>query len=350
MTAQSELAAQFRRFADVECQRSPLYRTLAQAIADDPSLLALAAKATSTPIPNLFLASVHHLLLGGTPHDLSRYYPSLGGSFQEGAAVLPSFRSFCLSHGDQILDILRSRCVQTNEVGRAAILLPALGLVAQRAGQAPLALIEIGASAGLLLLFDRYAYDWGSGTLQGSATLQGAPESPVRLRCEARGEARPPLPATMPEVTMRWGIDLHPLDVADPESARWLQALVWPDQEERAQRLAAAITLAQYDPPSLVAGDALDVLPAILAQVPCETAPCLFHCHTLNQFPPEAQRRFFAVLASASRGRTLYRIGLEYAPGSPWPVMILQAFRDGSALEPEVLAIYQAHGDWIKWS
>lgn len=338
------LAARFQRFAEVECGNSPLYHSLASQIAGDEAVLRLAAQATSEPKPNLLLAAVHYLLLTGEPHDLRQFYPTLGGSFDLVDGLYPAFRSFCLANEHRIFEILQTHRVQTNEVARAAVLLPALGIVAARTKGAPLALIEVGTSAGLLLNVDRYAYDYGSGLTCGD------PVSPVRLACESRGEAPPPLPAQMPAIALRVGIDLFPIDVRQPEAADWLRALVWADQTGRFDRLNRAIGLAQLHPPALVAGDAFAALPPVLQAVPADAATCLVHCHTLNQFPPEARERFVALLAAASQERDLYQIALEYRPGEPWPNVTLQTFRAGALVHSVQLATYQAHGDWVDWT
>jgi len=297
---------------------------------------------TSAPKPNLFLAAVHALLLEGRAHELRRFYPSLGGACAEGDALWPAFRDFCLTHKGELLPLLQSRRVQTNEVARAAVLLPAFGLVAARTFGAPLALIEVGASAGLLLLFDRYAYDYGTGVL-------GPAQSPVLLRCESRGPAPPPVRGRFPSIASRTGIDLFPIDLREPGAATWLRALVWPDQTERAARLAGAIGLAASDPPTLLGGDALTLTPRALAQVPAGAVPVVFHCHTLNQFRPEDRERFGAMLAGASVGKSLYRISLEYM-GGQWPGLTLWTYSDGALTAREELGFYQAHGDWLAWT
>ncbi len=147
------LANVFNRFAKRECRGvSPRYDALARGVAADPRLLALAARAgADQPPPNMLLAAVHALLLEG-PQDapLARFYPDLTTTPQALAGAAPSFRGFCLAHKDAIAEILDARVVSTNEVARAACLLPAFAAVARQAA-APLHLIEIGASAGLLL-------------------------------------------------------------------------------------------------------------------------------------------------------------------------------------------------------
>src|SRR5215218_1913808 len=151
------LADRFACFALEECHdSSPLYERLALGVADDPAMLALAAYARpGQPTPNLLFAAVQYLLLGGTPHPLAAFYPGLAHDPVAGGDPYPAFHDFCRQHADSIRELLETRLVQTNEVRRSACLLPAFCWVARLAGDRPLALLEIGASAGLNLLWDR---------------------------------------------------------------------------------------------------------------------------------------------------------------------------------------------------
>ena len=161
----SQLAARFRQFAEVECRGvSPLYDRLSLGIAEDPVLLEIADHAKQREaIPHLFLGAVHYLLAKEPEHPLRSYYPSLTGGPVIDGDPFPEFRRFCLDRVPELVNVLASRLNQTNEVRRAACLLPAFCLVAERGLVSPLAVIELGASAGLLLLWDRYRYDYGDG-------------------------------------------------------------------------------------------------------------------------------------------------------------------------------------------
>jgi hypothetical protein len=272
------LVQRFRRFAQRECRVSPLYERLSLGIADDPEVLAIAARARQgQPVPNLFLAAVHFLLLQGSAHPLAAFYPSVSPAGPSTGDPYPLFRAFCLEHAMAIRQLIATRLVQTNEVRRCACLLPAFSLVTARAPGRPLALVEIGASAGLNLLWDRYGYDYGA------AGRYGDMHSPVQITCTLRGALRPPLPAILPTVATRLGLDLHPLDVGDADESLWLRALVWPDEAGRAELLQRALQVAQQDPPSLMAGNALDLLPEVIATMPGEQTLCVFHTHTTNQ-------------------------------------------------------------------
>jgi hypothetical protein len=141
-----------------------------------------------------------------------------------------TFRDFVVGHQDDLRDQMSVRSTQTNEPGRCAVLLPLIAALTQ-----PIALFEVGAAAGLCLLPDRYRYDYGG-------HLVGPVDSPVTFPCEPRGSV--PVPEGVPEVAWRLGVDLNPLDVTDPDTGRWLAALVWAGDPEREERLRAAIRVA----------------------------------------------------------------------------------------------------------
>jgi hypothetical protein len=233
-----------------------------------------------------------------------------------------------------------TRRVQTNEAQRAACLLPAFGEVARRAGGRPLAFVEIGASAGLLLAWDRYAYDYGDGRLHGD------PASPVRLRCETRGPRRPPPPEPWPGVAARVGIDPAPVDLRDAGAVRWLRALVWPEHPERAARLEAALALVRADPPRLVRGDGTALAADVLQDLPAGLPACVFHVFTLNQVAPSARARLEQGLRRAAAGRPVFRVGLEWEAGGPRLVLDAVA---GGAGDPVPLARTDAYGRWLEW-
>jgi hypothetical protein len=226
-----ELRDRYRRFADVECaDYGPLYFKLSHAVAEDNEILSFILESPDRQ-PNLFLASIHYLA---------------------GSANMPrnadELSQFVKVHREALGKVMRSHHTQTNEVGRCAALLPALG-------PSPVALIEVGASAGLCLMLDRYRYDYGS-------VLIGSSASPVLIRCELDGQA--PLPGNVPSIVWRFGLDIDPIDLQNSENVRWLLACVWPDHPERRQRLQAAISLCRNDPPPMMRGDLVDDLPALI--------------------------------------------------------------------------------------
>ena len=163
-------------------------------------------------------------------------------------------RAALLEDDGSIRSTILERATQTNEVGRLATLYPAFaGLAPNRPGRS-VALLEVGASAGLCLYPDRYAYRW---SFPEGGTQETDPDGPL-LECRATG---PVPPLLMAPVAWRAGIDLAPVDVMDDDAVRWLETMVWPEQDERRDRLRAAVEVARTDPPYLVRGDLLDELP-----------------------------------------------------------------------------------------
>jgi hypothetical protein len=337
------LAKRFEQFGRRETvQSSPLYTRLSLGIANDPELLALATHARAgQPVPNLLLAAVHFLLLKGLRHSLAAFYPSVSGASRASGDPYPYFRSFCLEHQGEIRMLIAHRLVQTNEIRRCACLLPAFGIAARQGREQPLALVEIGASAGLNLLWERYGYDYGKGRQYGSK------DSPIQIAGVLRGDQHPPFPATWPQVAFRIGLDLNPIDLYDPEAILWLRALIWPEHTHRADLLQRAVRFARKDPPPLIAGDALALLPATLATIPRKVTLCVFHSFAINQFSPAARERLASLLAEQGARRDLFHISMEALHGGH-PALALVSWQQGVRIEQR-LAQCESHGEWLKW-
>lgn len=279
------LARIFEFFGEVECPQldARIYAALCREIRHDGELLAMAAHApTLQPPPNLLFGAVHYLLLGGEQHELREWYPTLtDGEARDPETIFPAFRDFCLAHRKRIEGLIETRLTQTNVVQRCSGLLPAFAEVYRAGGNMPLALVEIGVSAGLNLQWDRFHYRYDD------VCAWGDPASSVRIECELRGDV--PLPSPPREIPVVWrrGIDIHPIDISDPDAVRWLRALVWPDHAGRQERLSAAIDLALSLRPPVLAGDAALLLPRLMAEAPTDATLCVYGTHTLYQFPRE---------------------------------------------------------------
>ncbi|MBK9180585.1 MAG: DUF2332 domain-containing protein [Acidimicrobiales bacterium] len=354
-----ELGKLFATFGATEGRGyAPLYERLSTAIAADPGLLGLVAAAPEERRgPVLLFAGVHDLVLAHPDAPLARFYPSVTGSAVPDEDPLPAFRAFVTEHRAELDARLANRTVQTNEVNRCAAVLPALRVAAARAGR-PLSLVEVGCSAGLNLCFDRFAYDLG-GERAGDAG------SGVLVRAEVRGDLRPPPLAPAPEVAARTGIDVAPVDVLDPEAVRWLEACVWPEQPDRLARLRGAVRVVRRDPPEIVAGDVLRVLPAVLAGLPPGTEPVVLHSWALVYLSPADRARFVELLEAAATGGPLTWISIEapgVAPGVVAPVVAPDAPAreryatvvaltrfEGGARTDLVLARCHPHLSWIEW-
>lgn len=337
-----EIAAKFRRQAETQFHgASPLYERLAWGIAEDPAILALAAHTQPGQIvPLMLLGAVHYLLLADPGQPLAAYYPSLAAA-PASDDPYPAFHAFCLEHTAAIRHVLETRLVQTNEVARCAALVPAFSLVAAETAGHPLALIEFGTSAGLNLLWDRYGYRYGVETVAGDRT------SPVQIACEVRGARRPPVPAAFPPVASRVGVDLHPIDVRDPAATRWLRALIWPEHEDRAALLERALEEARRAPPPVRAGDALALLPGLLAAVQPAHVPCVFDTFVVGQLPASLRDTLAAQLTEAGTARPLYRISMDWLTGAA-PRLHMLAY-EPTGVRDTLLAYSHPHGRWIEW-
>lgn len=325
---------------------SPLYAHLALAVADDPDVLALSADADqSTTVANLFFAAVHYLLMDDHDAMLAAYYPDLTAEPRPIEDAYPVFRAYCLEHGGEIRALVTTQRVQTNEVRRCAPLLLALQTVWERGGRRPLALVEVGASAGLLLNWDRYAYEFQT---EGATKTLGDPSSPLHILSALRGEVLPPLPEILPPVAWRAGADIHPIDVNDERETRWLRALIWPEHQDRMALLDVALTLARQYPPCIVAGDAGETLPALLAEAPADATLCVYHGFTLNQMPAATRERILSRVAEYGRKRDLYRLALEWWPPNSTPTVELFTYAGGET-SSELLARFESHGRWVEW-
>ncbi|MBC7591830.1 MAG: DUF2332 domain-containing protein [Salinibacterium sp.] len=196
----------------------------------------------------------------------------------------PLFRDWLLKQWPAVRSIALARSTQTNEAARCAVMLPLLASLAQ-----PIALLEVGASAGLCLYPDRYSYRYNGVELDPA-------DGPSEVVLEPRISGAVPIPHRMPDVVWRAGIDLNPLDVDDPVEMAWLEALIWPEHEERRRRLRSAIRIAQREPPRIVRSDAVTGLAALAAEAPTDATLVVFHSAVLAYFS-RADREAFVKLA-----------------------------------------------------
>lgn len=237
---------------------------------------------------------------------------------------------------------------QTNEVARASVLFAGMGVIAGETGL-PLSIFELGASAGLNLMMDKFAYDLGG-------KAYGVRGSPVLLSPKWTGAVRS---GTNPEIIARRGCDLNPLDVTNPAHRARLMAYVWPDQEARLARAEAAIEIARADPPQLDKADAADWVEAMIALSPQagETngvTRVLFHSIAYQYFPDSVKsrisRRMEAMGAAATTDAPLAWLAFEQIEGLG-PTLSLRLWRgDTDDGETRVLAkAVNAHVHGVEW-
>jgi hypothetical protein len=315
------IAARFRRFAELEAQdRSPLYADLARNVADDAASLAFLERLPpAKQQPNLLLAAVRHL--HGTPRDW------------------PHFRALLHDNVDAVRALMLVRRTQTNEPARCATLLPVLAQLQQ-----PLALLEVGASAGLCLLPDQYAYRYGSRRV----TPTPSPLHPPLFSCEASQAT--PFPDAMPRVVWRAGLDLNPIDLDNTDDVAWLETLVWPEQTARLACLRAAIAIARTIRPRVVKGDLLTDLPALAAQAPTDATLVVFHSAAVAYVADQSARDHFAETV-----RQLGAIWISNESPMVFPQLCTSINREQGlgrfllAVNGNPVAWTDAHGASIEW-
>ena len=278
-----------------------MYEALCQAVAGSEAVCVLLDR---LPLgkrqPNLLLGAVR--FLGGKVDDPAR------------------FLDFVTAHWDAVADTMMSHRTQTNEPGRCATLLPLLASLPQ-----PLALVEVGASAGLCLYPDRYSYRYT--TSLGEHRLG---DSQIAMACAVTGPA--PLPERLPEVVWRAGLDLNPLQANSGDDRRWLASLIWPEQIDRAQRLDRALDLVAADPPRIDTGDLLIDLPGLLADAPSGATVVVFHSAVLAYLDEGQRSRFTDVMHTLQRTDVMHT--LQRTRGVHWVSNEAPGVIGGTDLDP----------------
>ena len=269
----------------------------------------------SWDLPLKLLAGLHYLVLAG---DAS--WDDLDGALRDHAAFLTRW---CAEQD-----------VQTNEVQRAWGLLP--GFLSVADGR-PFDLLELGPSAGLNLLFDRYrdrysVAAWGDGPL------------------ELAGDDRIPPPADIfrrrVSVARRRGIDLSPVDATTEHGARLLQSFVWADKADRLERLRRAIDVVRHDPPELLQGDYVEQLPALLRDRVPGAQLVVFQTASTMYVGDDGMRAIRAALHEAAREEPLVFVSTGRAPEDDGFALEVERYPDGRS---DRLAVFDFHGAWLDW-
>ncbi|WP_210443436.1 DUF2332 domain-containing protein [Nocardioides sp. SYSU D00065] len=309
----------YRDFASYAADDSPCFEEWSLAMAEDPEVLEWLS--TLPPVkrqPNLVLAA-------------ARWHGAVAPGPYAG------LRRVLIEREADVRATIMARATQTNEVGRLATLAPVMALV-----EGPVALVEVGASAGLCLYPDRYDYAWPpAGALRGS----GGP----LLSATATGPL--PVPAAHPHVAWRGGVDLNPLDVADADATAWLENLVWPEQDERRERLRRALEVARREPPELRRGDLFEHLPGLLAEASRHGTPLVFHSAVVAYLEDDDRRRFhdlMSELVAAGRCRWIANEGPRVLPRVTADLRVPPG-RFVTALDGVPVALSHGHGHAIDW-
>jgi hypothetical protein len=308
------IAERYLRFADQEAAgSSPTYEAWARAMAGDARLLEqLSTLTVGKQQPNLVLAALRwHGHEPGDPGALTRGL---------------------VDDWDQVRATVLARSTQTNEPARCAVLLPLLHEI-----RGPVALIELGASAGLCLLPDRYGYAYSDGK-----RLAPPAGSDLVIGCTVKGTL--PRGLGRPEVASRIGIDLNPLDPTDADARTWLLNLVWPEHEHRRDRLRSALDVAATCSVEIRAGDIRGAVGDLVAAVPGGVTPVVLHSAALAYLNDDARAAVIEeIRASGARwvsfeGRGVVPLEREVeVPVEPDTLFV-------AALDGEPLAVADGHG------
>lgn len=316
--AAAAVRERYGRFAREEAPgRSALYEDWAAGVAADPATATILALIPDTHRQPPLVFAVTRML--GAPHE----------AYARWAAWLAE-------HADEVVAECTARSIQTNEPGRAAAMLPALSLI-----EGPIALLEVGASAGLCLYPDRYSYRYRRGEDLIRLDPRDGP-SAVVLDCTLTGD---PL-LRLPDVVWRAGIDLEPRDAADADDRAWLTGLVWPGEEGRAERVTAALDIVAADPPVLFAGDALDLLAEVAAGAPRDATLVVTTPGVLAHVPRARRGPLIEAARALGRWVTLDTPALHggwRAVPEPWPGGF------ALALDGEIVAAVDPLGASVEW-
>ncbi|WP_243233489.1 DUF2332 domain-containing protein [Microbacterium sp. CIAB417] len=325
MSELEAVIARYRRFAEEEAPgRSSLYEQWAYSVWTTPELAAVLARIPASHRQPPLVFAVSRLL--GAPET-------------EGA----DWAAWVLAHADALVAESAARSVQTNEPLRCAALLPALSRI-----EGPIALLEIGASAGLCLYPDRYSYRY---TLDSGRTRvldpAGGP-APVVLSSTWSG---PEVDMHLPTVVWRAGIDLHPLDARSTDDRRWLTGLVWPGESGRRERIDAALDIAAAQPPILHAADAAapDVIAGLALDAPPDATLVVTTPGVLAHVPRDGRRRIIDAARASGRWITIDAPGLHDGWRRPIDASAWPSDRFALALDGEVLAAVDPLGSAVEW-
>jgi hypothetical protein len=294
-------------------------------------------------MPLRLAGGLHNLFLTGRDDRLAPVY---AGEITDQAMVDALVEHMVRDHDDWLLGWF-SGPPQTNEAGRSGGIMAQLLWLAQRLGPR-FELNEIGSSAGINTMMERFAFDLGG-------VKAGVTGSPLLIRPEWRG---PPPPTGQVEIVSIEGCDISPIDLADPVQALRLKSYVWPDMPERLARIDAAIAFAQQSPPRVSQMDAADWVEQRL-QMPqaIGVTRVLFHSIVWQYIPPPGRARIEAAMAKAGAAATIERplawvtvetnrqtfrheLRCRYWPGPA---------RSGGE-DWHMLGEAHAHGAWVEWA
>jgi len=364
-----DLSKLLSRFGREDCPQEPLYVALCAIAAEDERLLALLAEAPPEQRkPNLLLAALHERVLAGAAPELAAYYRSAGGGRDPDAGLAAALSACVEREWPALVQHLRSGATQTNEVARGAAIWPALGAAAQATGARHLALLDFGCSAGLNLGVDHYHLRYRSD--DGAWHERGAPRGEGTAEIASRWLGPAPLPVdTGWRLALRHGLDPAPIDPADPQGLRWLQACLWPHDAARRQRLALAAAQMRGLPHALhQADDCIAAIEPWLLGLPAGVQPVMLTSWVLYYLNDADLARLRATVDRLALTHGLAWIAGDLPtlsardaavppppalpPGEAPSSATLWTLRSsaGDRIAERVLGWSHPHGRWVAWA
>ena len=333
----------FKLFAENECKEvSDFYYNLSTKIAEDDELISIASFCRQRqPMPNLFLASVHYLLLKKKSRDLSNYYPSITKNYKQ-QLPFALFKEFCLENKKEIIELEQSKIVQTNALNRCAYIMPILSNLFD--GK-KINIINIGTSAGLTLNFDKYEYHYNGKYSFG--------KSPVKIRSEIIEGVIPSFKQNV-IINNKIGIDQNPLDLRNLDNANWLKALIWADLTERIEKIEQAISVAKKENIQFEKTNSLQDFEDIIRRQNSEVPLVIYHTHVLYQFTQDEREKFWNLIDKIGKERDLTYLAAEGSKvfkndfGINGILVQLTEYQKGSKIS-RIIAETNGHANWIKW-
>ncbi|MBK9573901.1 MAG: DUF2332 domain-containing protein [Rhodoferax sp.] len=363
------LADDWLHFAAMECTQDPLYVAICRLVAQSPELLSLCLLTRPEQRrPNLLLAAIHERVLLGVSHALCDYFPSVGGQRAPDAGLATALHDFVAQQQEPISAHLRSSHTQTNEIGRCAVLWPVLAHIAQAADGAPLALLDVGSSAGLNLGVDAYTVSYQR---EGGEWLVGGEpcDDVAQVRCDLRGDGNPLDRLTDKggawRLTHRLGLDPLPVDVHDAQATRWLQACVWPCDTVRQHRLRLALDMARQRswPVQQTGPDSVDAILAWLDSLPGDVQPVVLNSWVLCYFSDQDRAHHEQAMVDLVRERGAVWVSAEAPSLRPTDMALpatppndpkgatlwCQVSHPAGEVRQRALAWSHPHGAWLQW-
>lgn len=290
---------------------------------------------TQDALPLRLVGGLHALAQAGD----TALAPVFAGEVRDTAELERTLAAALHRHDATLLHWLEGP-PQTNEAGRSGALMAGLLRIAQRFGP-DMEILEIGSSAGMNLLIDRYRYELGN-------VLVGPSDSLLTIRPDWRG---PPPPAVPIRFVRARGVDVQPIDVCDPEQARRLRGYVWADQPDRLARMDVAVTMLCERPVDLARGDAAEWLEARLAEPqPAGVTRVLMHSVVWQYLGEARQARITAAMEDAGARATPER-PLAWVVMEPERALLRQEVRVRHWPEGApwmLIATAHAHGAWVE--